>query len=399
MTEKLRITMMSIGYVLQHTPSDKVFVNNLITNMADCLDVSVWSLNDATPATGTFKVGQRRVFYRNTNRIFHKPIFEDFPGQYRPHPRHSNVRNALEIGASLAWQFITNIRDFLFQSRPNVIHLTDSFGPAALILKLVSPNTPITMTKPTIRVGVSNKWTCYKVYVKLSLIAADQVITFTNAAANEIEKLGIPRDRINVIPWGAEGRSVEPLNDDVLNVRKKYGCEGKKILAVLTDRFISEAQHSFFDKCAELSNIEFVWAIRPTRYSKKLQDFSRKNVLVENGPTNYLALLEAADLLISIPEDESAASTSLLPLAWIEAMNRGTPVMTVDQPGVCDLIVDGVTGILTDNSDQILDRLAGMKDSHALGRMQWNCKDLVDREFNIDSISKRYGEIWQRLDE
>lgn len=391
------VAIMSIGYVRQKTPSDKAFVNALIHFLPKHTEISVCSLNDAIPEEGFRVVEKKRIRYKNVNRLYHEPIFEDTTGCYRPHCEHSNLRNAVEINLSLLWHGLFSLRKFLSDVKPDIIHLTDSFGPAGLLLKLVSPGVPVSITKPTMRLLSSRSNVFYKLYVWSSLYWADQIITFTKASAEQIALLGISRENIAVVPWGVDIKASNSGTHEIEKVRKRYDCRVDQVLVVITDRFISRAEQQFFDKCAKLPNFRFVWAVRPTRYKESLQEFSRVNVFVENGPKDYGDLLAAADLVVSPSESEAATSTSLLPLAWIEALSRGTPVLTVGHPGAADLVNEGVNGFLAKNDDEIFDKLGSLSDRSTLFKMRPACRRVIETKFSMEVISREYGHIWQKL--
>ena len=184
--KKKRVLIISIGFVLDSNPSDKQFVSDLIRNISSDFEIAVWSLNDAYPVRKKVRIGEQELLYENVNRVFHKSLFDDEKGMYCPHARHTNLRNFFEINISIIWYLFTKIRKLLKKYKPDVVHLTDSIGPSTIILKYLLNEIPLTITKPTVRLDGHYLRFIYKVYTKFSLKTANKIITFTNAASEQL---------------------------------------------------------------------------------------------------------------------------------------------------------------------------------------------------------------------
>lgn len=390
----MRILFLSIGFVVQDTPSDKNFWKQIIQSLPEHFVVGVWSLNDATPRKELSEDLGREVHYRSKNRLFHNAIFAD-PGEaYIPHHQHSDARNGLELLVSNIWYFLTDIRSFIVEFRPNVIHLTDSFGPSANILRWLFPDIIITLTKPTVRLS-NNSSPVYKSYVAHSLKYCDAICTHTHVSRDYLS--GLTTAPIYVHPWGTNQNLDNTGGNEKELIRQRYGCRKIDKLICLSDRFLDTATDEFFDNLSCFSEKIFVLAIRPTRYLTAHQRFSRNNVVVVSGPVDFYAFLEAADLLVSPPELKSEGCSSLLPLAWIDALARGTPLLCASQPGIEDIIADNRIGMIIPRGDfyQILseEMINITLDSAIPDHCRLHCSDI----FSITSSMNRYHKLWENL--
>ena len=107
---KKKIFIISVGYVPTPTPTDKKFVLDIVQNLSNEFDITVWSLNDMDDCNNGKTIYCEKntsyMFY-NKNRIFHQSL----GSKYKPHPLHSYIRNGLEINLSLLWYLMTHLRN------------------------------------------------------------------------------------------------------------------------------------------------------------------------------------------------------------------------------------------------------------------------------------------------
>ncbi|GAV19888.1 hypothetical protein MMIC_P0846 [Mariprofundus micogutta] len=397
----VRVLVISIGYVPYPTPSDKNFVHELIGSLSNDIDLAVWSLNDAKEVLEKKQVGSHEVIFQSKNRIFHRPQFSDQLGSYQPHKRHSNIRNGLEMNLSLLWHSFFSLRAFIKAYKPSVLHFTDSVGPVLFIIKKLFPSIPITVTKPTMRISLENYSTggIYKNYVKYGLIHATKLITYTRAAADELQKIGCEHNALEVIPWGVRTIELNSRAKIQSAFRKRYSCKPEDLLIVVSDRLPEQELFQTLSclRSSKFSNVLFVVAIRPTRYKEEYRKYSGGNVVVENGPKDFHELLEAADGILSPVSVSEAMSTSLLPLTWIEAMLKKTPIITSRYPGVDDLIQDRENGFIYNALEDLPVTLDVIRKKSAIERIRSRARETILSNFDLELIAKRYADIWKNI--
>ncbi len=393
MNKKIKVLFISIGYVPEVTPSDKKFVLDIVHDLSDKLDITVWSLNDKKPINkGMIIYCGKNTSYRyySKNRIFHKHLGL----KYKPHPLHSSIRNGLEINASLLWYLVTHIRSIVRVNNPDIIHLSDSIGPVTSVIKKIFNNIPVTITKPTVRL---NKGLIYDLWVRLSLKSADGIFTFTKCASNRLKGMGVTENKVFVLPWGVFPKVKNLSNEEIYLIKKRYSCKNNEPLVVLIPRAIGKELYEYINDIKRISVLvpaKFVFAIRPTRYLESFSDIGNENVVVESGPSDFYNLLSVADIAIaSNTSNVGMGSSSLLPLAWMESMLRETPIFTNSAPGIEELVINGCNGIIYKNEEDLSAQLLKFigKD---IEHMKKNAKESICEKFNIKVISRKYSNYW-----
>jgi len=394
---KKKIFLISIGYVPISTPSDKKFVLDIVQNLSSEFDITVWSLNDMDDYDDekTIYCGKNNSYkFYNKNRIFHQSLGP----KYKPHPLHSNIRNGLEINFSLLWYLMTHLRTKINECNPDIIHLTDSIGPIASLIKIFFKDIPITITKPTVRIS---KNPIYNLWVRLSLKKADRVFTHTNVSLKQLEKIGIQKKKINVLPWGIQVSANNLSIDKELLIRKRYNCNKDELLIVVIPRVIEGDLYKYINRVKSMSvkvRAKFVFAIRPTRYVDSFSKIENDQVFIESGPKDFYDLLSAADISITYTGGKkNTIITSLLPLTWMESMLRETPVFANEAPGVRDLIIDNYTGVIYKTDDDLVSKLLESDVKKNIKNMKINARNLILDKFNLDKTSGLYSNIWKNF--
>ena len=387
-----------MGYVPTPTPTDKKFVLDIVQNLSNEFDITVWSLNDMDDCNNGKTIYCEKntsyMFY-NKNRIFHQSL----GSKYKPHPLHSYIRNGLEINLSLLWYLMTHLRNKINECNPDIIHLTDSIGPIASLIKIFYKNIPITITKPTVRIS---KNLIYNLWVRLSLKKADCVFTFTDASLKQLEKIGIQKKKINLLPWGILVSTNNLSVDKELLIRKRYNCNKDELLIVVIPREADETNvYKYIERIKNISvkaHAKFVFAIKPTIYFDSFSKIVNDKVFIESGPKDFYDLLSAADISIShTREKKDIISSTLLPLTWMESMLRETPVFTNEAPGVEDLIIDNYTGVIYKTDDDLVSKLLDSDVKKNIKNMKINARNLILDKFNLDKISSLYSSNWKHF--
>lgn len=109
-------------------------------------------------------------------------------------------------------------------------------------------------------------------------------------------------------------------------------------------------------------------------------------------PEQVPAYLAVADVFVS------ASVTEVHPLTVIEAMAAGLPVVAFDSPGMSDIVDDGVSGLLVDQSKGTLSlamsKLAG---DHLLRKHLANSAQTAARQYDIQNNVERTLSLYRRL--
>jgi glycosyltransferase involved in cell wall biosynthesis len=392
--------MVSIGYVLGETPSDKHFVNQLISGFPAYFDIAVWSLNDASKQSGRVTTCGKGIQYENRNRLLHRPLFIDQDDSYVPHPSHSPIRNGVEMNMSLFFWYVFRLHRFIRRFNPDIIHFTDASGPIVAFIKCMFPSVPVTITKPTMRIDYGKLDWLYKLYMKYSLKPSSKIFTYTAASGRKLRDVGFTESQLERVPWGVSLPSRRLTQFEKSEIRKRYMCADDQTLVVVADRSIQDGIRALkkrLDVLLDISSVVFVVAIRPTRFRADFKNIQAERIYVESGPGDFYDLLDSADVLFSPSSVGLSVSTSLLPLAWMEAMVRGTPVITESCYGVEDLIENRRSGFTYRNENQLQEIFAELSCRKFLNEVQAGAEDMVKREFHIGDVVNTYEKVWSSL--
>ena len=111
------------------------------------------------------------------------------------------------------------------------------------------------------------------------------------------------------------------------------------------------------------------------------------------GWVNAADLISAADVILSTSENEG------MPVALIESQMAGKPVVATDVGSVGEVVIDGVTGFLVDNSaEAIVNKLHCLiNDSELLLKMSQNATNHGAKHFSIAEMVKRHCELYDRV--
>jgi len=393
---KLRVLFVAICYEPGNLPSDKQFLNDLIQCLPNSIVPAVWTLTESIPGNETVQIGDKYVPISSICRVGHRPIRNR--GEVKPiHPKHPFFWQLFEISSSVLYESSRSLRRAVYKHRTQVIHFVDNVGPIIQVLNARFPTIPIICSKPSARVQGSYCWWLYKKLLRATYNPVDTTVTYTNASKEVIVAAGIPPNKVVAIPWGVKTPSPISL-PSIEAINRRYCCTKDSLLVVVLPRgpkhFITD-MIVLAKALAEELPIRFVFAIRPTLYSADYDIMINDNVIIENGPADFYDLLAAADVAFAPQEKQSTAT--LPPLAWLEAMARGTPLITMSNPGIDECVIDKETGLLYQNSNQIKGLLQKCQDSSFRHMMAFNAQSLITQRFNVQSIAIRYASLWESI--
>lgn len=168
--------------------------------------------------------------------------------------------------------------------------------------------------------------------------------------ASKLADIGLPADRIHVVPCGVElpsENTVRPT-DDVLRVLMVGRMVAKKNpLATLRACAIASAAGARID----------LTAIGDGPLWEEFKAMARR----ANFPVRMTGRVTNADVLAAMREadifgqhsvvDPATGDEEGLPVAILEAMAHGLPVISTRHAGIPEAVVDGVTGYLVEEGD------------------------------------------------
>jgi glycosyltransferase involved in cell wall biosynthesis len=203
---------------------------------------------------------------------------------------------------------------------------------------------PATTALKKIRRQAERYWTNHRVHAYIAVSTA--------VADHYHEVLGVPREKIRIIPNGFPiDRLSRDITLDLTAVRSQYGVGPEEFLITHAGRLIPQKGHiHLLNAILELRNRGMkprVLLFGKGPLQSQLDQFIEQNQLAEQvqirGPLvqdELLKLLQASDLFVFPSVSEGFG------MALGEAMCLGLPVIASDLPGIASLVEHGKSGLL-----------------------------------------------------
>ncbi len=396
----MNVMLIGIGYFPALTAGDKNFFYQLIPLLIKRggVTIEIISINDQEEKIFIQEVGNCKIKIHNLKRPFHlnrKRFYRKINNKIFYHHQHKPYQEIMERFLTIVWyeKFIANLLKTL---SIDLIHFMDNFGPVMPCLKKKFPDTKITYAPAT----YSPRGKFYDSYLKYSFSKLDRIFPFTRAYKQILSDLRIPEYKMEVIPWGVElfKRSLSFKERDL--IKKKFCCRTSNLLFLWSGWLQQIQEKDFYYSIKEArkitkrhQDIEFIFTFKREIYQEKYSFESGDRIRVITNVDDFGLLLEAADIFFSpVGEKDSTVSP---PLTWLEAMARGTPVLTTRVKGVEELILDGENGFIAKDFSDILYKTEEIRGSD-LNFISVNAKRFVGENFNIKKTATDYIRFWQK---
>lgn len=225
----------------------------------------------------------------------------------------------------------------------------------------------------------------------------DQLLAVGNKVRQDLLKAGIgKKERFGLMPPGLEISNLPNKTDS----QNSFGLSNDRLQCAFIGRVTQiKRPDRFLDVVAELksrgSQINFFIA-----GDGELLDFCRERIKQEELPVQVLGwqsniekVLSAADMVVLTSDNEGT------PLSLIQAGMAGIPVVSTDVGSVSEVVLDGVTGIVTTLDIQkiadALEKLSLGKDLRA--RLGAAAQDFTLANFGIKRLVHDHEELYRRL--
>ncbi len=211
---------------------------------------------------------------------------------------------------------------------------------------------------------------------------------------------GVPWGKIEVIPTALDMSHFHPGNGDVVRLRNEFGLPAKGPVIGSIGRLSPEkgidhlilATKHVLEKFPDCITV----IVGDGKLRRDLEDQVRsleisKSVFFLGEQTAIAQIISMLDVLVMPSVHEG------LPLAALESMAMGKPVVGYNVRGISDIITHRSNGLLAERRDPLL--LAGqigilLGDKSLRLRMGEFGRQRVTRDFNVAAIAKRYRDIY-----
>lgn len=222
---------------------------------------------------------------------------------------------------------------------------------------------------------------------------------------NRLIELGCPKDKIIVHRMGIDIEKFK--NSD--KTRNKI-AEGK-ILIISTARLVEKKGIEYGIKAVirllkDYSNIEYL-IIGDGPLRKHLENIIKQNnvkdkikLLGWREQQEVKELLRKADILLAPSVTSSSGDQEGIPVALMEALAMGIPVVSTKHSGIPELIINQETGLLSDERDiegLYLNLKRVIEDDLLREKMIINGRKKVENEYNINKLNKKLISIFENI--
>ena len=231
----------------------------------------------------------------------------------------------------------------------------------------------------------------------------DRVVGNSNAVVEFYQKVGIPREKLVMIPSGIGDE--EPPAVDPAEVRVSLGLEPSAPLVLFVGRLAEQKGVDIL-----LASLDLLQHVRPDVRTlivgdgplrARLEERATAFRLVQDRKVSFLGhredvprLLAAADLLVLPSLYEG------LPNVVLEAMRFRKPVVATAAPGTTEVVDDGVTGLLvpTRNHVELTRAIRRVIEEDGLaGRLGEAGRARAEAEFGVDLMVERFAALYEKL--
>lgn len=406
----MKVLFLSVAYMPKRLTSDKQFLRDIIFRLPADVTCAVWTINDWPKMCVVEEREGRSVPVYGQARLLHSPSFDrqsvlsgDYT--YKFHKPHSGARQHLEILATF-YARLGQLKRVIKRENPDIIHLTDNWGAIGLALRAIAGHRPITLTKYSVAVPTSRKRR-YGAFMRACMLGLDKVLCFTDACREQLGALGISPDRLATVRWGINVPAPSSCDPSTIAaVRQRYGCTDGELLVVVAsqaNRGRDGVTRAVAGTVGELSAaagdvpMRIVVACKPDHWLPEYDSLRSDRVVVERGPSDFLDLLWAADVMFSPTFGRFKNRTTTPPLTWLEAMARNTPVITTPGCGVGETIVDGENGIIYDAQGELKDKIDQLTDPDYLQKMAHAARETIIQQHSVAALASQYVGVWTDL--
>lgn len=265
---------------------------------------------------------------------------------------------------------------------------------------------PVTLTLHNGRpVGISPLvtalGTCFdKVYGKKILKKVDRIIAVSSAVREDISKYGLNKDKIVVIHNGVDTKVFKPTKP----VFKEQYEDSDNLLIFVgriieqkgLDHLIDAMPHILKEYPSTKLLIVGKGKIKP-RLIKKVKKIGLNDKIIFPGFIDEELmpnLYSSADVFV-LP-----SLWEVLPIALLEALSCGAPLLASDAGGNPEIVENGRNGFIFEkkNNEELIEKLRIMLDDHSLRKnMRRESREMALKKFDWDLITSKTLDFYREL--
>lgn len=239
----------------------------------------------------------------------------------------------------------------------------------------------------------------YNKFFKKSICNVAFCTALTEIEKEEFFKLGVPLEKIKIIPNWVDLKKFRNRKTDRKKFLKKYGLKNKKTLLYVGRVHISKGLQYVIEAVKNL-DVNFLIVGRDADFSKtlkeKIEEYEigdRVKLLGEVNDEELLKTYSASDAFILFSSWEGFG------IVAIEAIASGLPVIVSDRGSLPTLIKNGKNGLIVKypNTYKLRESIHLLfEDKKLFDKIRKNGTRFV-KDFEYSKIAKQYEEIYGRV--
>lgn len=296
-----------------------------------------------------------------------------FPGEVAPEPppidgvRYMRLSDAKDAGFSdkdFISLYSSRLQEISTDRRPRIIHASSSY-----VNGLAAQDAAVEMKIPCVY-EVRGLWylskavkepkfyrseVCryFKYMETLAMKGASHVVTLSHAMKNELGTMGIPDDKISVIPNAVDTERYKPRHKNIA-LRKKYNIDNKFVIGFIGSVTLYEGLDLLLDAVHRLAEqYAIALVVAGSGYAEGELREQVKNLGIQEQ-VQFLGKIDSKDVphwyaafdCCAFPRKDFEVCRYVPPMKFLEPMAAGIPVIMSNLPPLIETVKDGETGLV-----------------------------------------------------
>lgn len=268
---------------------------------------------------------------------------------------------------------------------------------------------PFTVTIPGSDIYLGGKNIFFRLMTAFAANSASFVLSDNINYLDQLTALGIKPERKKIIVYGADTKKFAPTRKDK-QLLQKLGLDVKTPVILAVGRFVAKKGFQYLieampEIAKKIKNVQLVLVgdgEQRVELEALVKRLNVKESVIFVGTIAYDQLSKYYNLgdvfvMPSIKDEQGNIDAS--PVAMMEAMSCGTPVVATKFSGSNNLVVDGKTGYLIEegNSKAIAQSVAAILSQKNKEQTKDIVRKTAVKNFSTKSIAQAYIEVFRSL--
>lgn len=268
---------------------------------------------------------------------------------------------------------------------------------------------PYTITIPGSDVYLAGKNWFFKFTTKLGALKAGIVISDSGHYLSQLHALGVYPKKTAIIRYGVNTNALRPTAKSLELLLKLGIVKNKKVILCL-GRFVEkkgfiyaiEAMPTILKKIPNVVLIIAGGGELENKYREKVTKLKLTQNVVFPGRVPYQdrgKYYNLADIFIMPSIKDSKGNIDASPVAMMDAMACGIPVVATGYSGSSDLVIDGKTGYMVKekSSLEIAHAVTGLLKQKNTQELKKSVRSIAVSHFSLKKTAKSYSRVFSNL--